>query len=266
MSTLSIFIATNIFFLTSCIYTKNKDYKDLKVDEISFNSKNNFYSHQHINYKLNFIFLKPSELPFELFFKKLAKGQLRKSLQSINLTYEPANYSNSAIQMLNEEGFIPVYIELTNTGLKPIYFDEKSFILINSSTKEQLSAFYAEALPKELERFNTKALAANIYNTGVVVLGYASIFGILYVGLVNDVHMASADGALVNGISNVTDRAVYNPLNKSIEINYKNLLVSQSVLKPNETARGLLFYYDHDEKFENIKSLQFNYSEVPQVD
>lgn len=263
MSTLLIFLATNIFFLTSCIYTKNKDYKDLKVDEISFNSKNNFYSHQQGNYNLNFVFLKPSELPFELFFKKLAKGQLRKSLQSINLVYEPANYSNAAIKMLNEEGFIPVYIELTNTSPNPIYFDEKSFVLFDSLTEERLSAFYSEALPKELERFNTKALAANIYNTGVVVLGYASIFGILYIGLVNDVHMASADGALINGISNVTDRTVYNPLNKNIEIDYKNLLLSRTVLKPNETTRGLIFYYDHDDKFENIKSLQFNYSEVP---
>lgn len=260
---LSLILCFQIIFMPSCIYTKTKESHDAKLDEISFASKKNLYEYQNENYKLDLVFLTPSQLPLEAFFKNLKRGKLKKSIESINLIYEPSNYSNKAIEMLNEEGFTPLLVKITNTGTKTLEFDEKSFMLVNNS-KESLAAFYSDALPQQLERFNSKALAANIYNTSVVVIGFASLMGLLYIGLMNDVALPSDSGTKSNDkfFNALNDNHTYNPLYTNVAINYKNLLISKTQIKPQETVSGLLFFYDQEEKFETVQRIEFNFKSL----
>lgn len=258
-------IAIYFFLFTSCIHTKGKEHEEVKIESIEIDKNQIINKSENSKYKLEIIALRDNQYPLADFFSALKRGQLIEGFKKINLRYQPANYSNKALTMLIEEGFQPVYVRIQNNSDKPMRFDEKSFSII--SNDKVIKGFYAEALPQEIGRLNSKALAANIYNTGVVVVSFVGLLGFIYV-YSNGLTDMKIPPLFPNGEPNTanpnsvktpdSDYQVYNDINKSINIDYKNYLLTQTTLQPGQSASGLVFFYDESLIQNEIK--QFNFS------
>lgn len=258
-------IATHFFLFTSCIHTKGKELEEVQIESINFNDNQSIYKTENSNYSLQIITLRDSQYPLGEFFSALKRGQLLEGFKKIDLRYQPANYSNKALTMLMEEGFQPIYVRITNNSKKPLTFDEKSFFI--KTNYKIITGFYSEALPQEIERLNTKALGANIYNTGVVVVSFVGLLGFVYL-YTHTLQDMKLPPLFPNGEPNTSnpshikspesDFNVYNNINKSISIEYKNYLLTKTILQPGQTTSGLLFFYDSSLKDNEIKQFDFS--------
>ncbi len=221
---------------TSCIHTAPTETKHVDLPEPSGEARSVG------DLEVQSVIYRKSELPFEEFLVNLGRGRYKEALQKIHLSYHPSNNDNEAIAELIDAGFIPVYVSLTNRGQAPVAISENRFILTGSAGR--LKALPVENIPHEFSHVDSKAVAANIYNTGVVVLSFAVILGV--------VALARNDGSTTPTIwpldAASSHDPVYNEPMKRTHINFRDYLISEMTLAPGESKKGLLFFLrDHSQ-------------------
>ncbi len=179
---------------------------------------------------------RPAELPLEAFFRRLAKGDFEKALRSIRLRYEPSSHDGKAMKAIISAGFVPVLVRARNAG--PTAAGVEPAALTLKSPEGDLSAIPEGDLPRELESVHWPSVAANMYNTTVVVVGYAAVLAAVavtayYSGAALPAELASLHPAEVR---------VWNPVKKVLDLDYRDFLYRGGPLQPGETRQGLLFF------------------------
>lgn len=185
--------------------------------------------------EIEHIIYTPSKLPLEDFFSHLTAGELKAAFSRIDLSYQSAKVDDKVLQELMEDGFIPVYVRIQNSGKKPVKIAETEFVLTNGAYK--YPAIAVKDLPHTIKRFNPAAAGANIYNAGVVVVTAAVVVGLMYA--------ASKGGGNVpfpRLTGNQADGRVFNEMEKTTDIDYRDYLLKASELTPDGSTRGLLFF------------------------
>lgn len=207
---------------------------------------------------LQYVIYRPSQLPLGQFFTHLRKGDYKKAFQKIDIRYKPANYDDEILTELIDAGFVPVYVKIKNTSTAPLQIDEKSFALNHSAG--EVKAFNTDQLPRKFEEFSPTALAANVYNTGVVVVGFAAIMGLVIISAEHGGSSAfptiGANDFAGGGGSSSNDE-IYNSLYKNVHIDFKNYLITRQELSPGQEAKGLLFFYVGNADLESNSKLVF---------
>lgn len=176
-----------------------------------------------------------SEWPLGVFFRRLSRGEFDKALKSIRLRYEPSSYDGKAMKALLKAGFVPVLVRVRNGGAAPADLGALRWTL--QSADGPLDPIPPSELPKALDLVHWPAVAANAYNTTVVVVGYtavlASFAACVYGGC----------GSFPTGTLSLPEAdRVWNPLKKTWNFDYKDLLLSEGTLAPGESRQGLLFF------------------------
>jgi hypothetical protein len=231
---ISLLVSLSLIFNASCVHVASSEIK--RVEEPSDKGLTTL---RIDGTKVDYLVYHPSQLPLNDFFSRLKRGDYKEAFKKIDLRYRPKNYSDEVMTELLDEGFVPVYVKVKNEGAAPVSFDEKSFTLkYNGSEKK---AFYSEYLPKEFEHFNPKAVAANVYNGTLVIVGFAAVLAVVIMGHGN---MPSIPGGSSSGSGGGggSGEDIYNNVSKKVRVDYKNYLISKTELKPGEEAKGLLFF------------------------
>ncbi|HAH05342.1 MAG TPA: hypothetical protein DCM05_02275 [Elusimicrobia bacterium] len=177
-----------------------------------------------------------SELPLSAFFRRLAKGEFDKALQSIRLRYEPSAHDGKAMKALLKARFVPVLVRARNEGSASADLGAVRWTL--HSADGVLDPIPPAELPKALEGVHWPAVAANVYNTTVVVVGYtavlAAIAATVYYG---------GNGPIPAEFLSLPERdAVWNPVKKTLDLDYQDFLLRGGTLAPGESRQGLLFF------------------------
>lgn len=246
--TFRILLACIFLLNSSCIHTHSEEKKELALAE-----SHELQKASSSNFEMQYLVYSPSKLPLSDFLFHLKNGDYNKALKKVNLNFKSSNFSNEALTELTEAGFVAVYVQVKNTDSKAIAFDEKSFSL--SSLQGPTKAFYAEHLPNEFKHFSPKAVAANIFNTAVLVVSFATLLGVL---VVLNAQPALEQSNLSNGsgASSKASNDLYNTPEKVVHIDYNNLLIRKTKLEPGQETKGLLFF--------NLNHAALN-SETPEI-
>lgn len=198
-------------------------------------SENNLSKTRFNDAEINYLIYRTSQLPLEEFFSHLKRGDYKKAFKNIDLSYHPENFEDEALAELIEAGFVPVYVKVENQGSSAIEIDEKSFSL--NYREGSVKAFYSSELPNEFRHFSPKAVAANTYNTAVVVVGFAAILAVFVV-------LAPYGNPDLSGmgVPSNSSRSLYNSVHKKVKVDYKTYLIKKIRLEPGQVTKGLLFF------------------------
>lgn len=194
---------------------------------------------------VEYVVYKTAELPLEDFLYNFNKGEYKRAFREIKLNYRPSNFSNKALEELVSAGFVPVFVNIANNGPVDIRLSEKSFSLGDGKTV--FPAIGVDDLPREFQHFSPTALAANVYNTGVVVVSFAAVlvaFAILTEGHGQLPPNVFGLGPFPNDTK--SGDPVLNDLNRVVKVDYRSYLISASTLKPGESRKGLVFFFAPD--------------------
>lgn len=243
---LRVLTALLYFSTMGCIHTAKNEHQKLEVQEPS---PNDFSAQLFGNLQMQTLIYDEGKLPLDDFFVRLKRGDYKKLFKKIHFDYKASNVNNKILQDLIDEGFIPVYVKIQNNGDKPIKIKEKDFALINTESNAKTLAFDSANLPKEFEHFSPKALAANIYNTGVVITGTVAVFAVMALAQ----GFQGYGGPFPGFGSAGEDNELYNSLQKTTTVNYQQYLISERTLKPGESVQGLLIFFG-GEDFEAAKA------------
>lgn len=185
---------------------------------------------------------KPALIPLEDFFKRMARGEFKRAFSSARLRYSPSNADDRALKTLIAHGIAPAYVEARNAGDSTVDLAGLELRLADSVTS--LEPIPGQDLPRELEEFNPKAAAANVYNTGAAVVGCAAFLAVLVGSVYAGANALNGLGALADlpDLASGLDGEVYNALYKTADIDYDGLLWKPRRLAPGERARGLVFF------------------------
>ncbi len=225
---------------SGCIHTSTTDYKTVELPT-------NAASSAQINndWEIKSLIYLPSKLPLSDFFSRLANGEFANAFKRIDLNYKGSNSKNEALQKILDDGIVPVYVEIKNTSQKSKFIYEKSFALANG--KDQILAIDEREVPKEIRRLNPKAVAADAFNFGVVVIGMAAILVALVAVSAGcpgcnlwDLGRVGSGGSSPS--SSTGNNEIFNPVTKTTKIDYKSYLLSARKIEPGKSEKGLLFF------------------------
>lgn len=212
---------------TSCIHTKKYEDKDVSLNQ----STSEFYHKiTYPNVEIQNVVYSKTKYPLSDFFEKLMEGEYNESIKKIDLDFKPTNTNNDIMHDLLDRRIIPAYVSIKNTSTQDIMISYKQFYLKNSHSSYQ--AFNPEYLPTEIKKTSPEAIAANIYNVTIGVT----------VTIVLLLSIASATGGSVPNAGGLLDFPIYNDTEKVTRIDYKNYLINEKVIKPNEQVYGLVFF------------------------
>ncbi len=243
---LTLIFTTSVFALTNgCIHTKPREIKIVQT-----------LPHDHFSRietdcaQIQYFVFRPSKLPMNDFFFHLRKGDYNQAFHQLDLRYKSAIFSDEALNELVSAGLIPVYVNIQNQGLSDLQISESLFALDSSGMVH--SALPIESLPQEFKHFSPGAVAANVYNTSLVVLAYAAL-------LAAEVMSSSSTGLYFPDSSAFPAHgSIFNEINPVTQVNYQNYLIHQTVLKPGQEAKGLLFYNFTDSALSDNSKLVFS--------
>ena len=241
---------------SGCVHTKPNE-----IQAVDLNQKNETLKIKNTSIPIEYLVYRSSQFPLADFFRGLKKGEYKEAFQRMDLRYRSSNFNNPALQELIDAGFIPVYVKIENKTVTPLSFDEKSFVLVDGS--KTLTPIAVTDLPREFEHFSQEALAANVYNTGVVVVGFAAVLGVLVIatagnGLIIPNNWGGGGGNSKSHSGLFSDsEPIYNDLQKTTKVDYRNYLIQSSTLKSGESAQGLVFFLDPQSLGERNYKLEF---------
>ncbi|MBI3551562.1 MAG: hypothetical protein HY077_03525 [Elusimicrobia bacterium] len=116
---------------------------------------------------------KPTLPPLSGVMKKLSRRQYKKALREAHLRYEPSNIDDAALKALVKHGYIPVLVDILNTGDESVDLHRLKLSLRDGTkTREPIPS---EKLPKSLTTPRPQAAITNIYNASLVTVGYATM-------------------------------------------------------------------------------------------
>ncbi len=213
-----------------CIHVSPNEVKTFELSSPSALS-----SADNTGVEIKYLVYKTSRLPLSLFFRRLKRGDYREAFQRMDFQYRGSNVKSEVLEDMLDAGFIPVYVKLENKGPVAMRFDVADFSLSENSTV--LAALSEEQLPHEFEHFSPQALVANVYNTGVVIVGFAAIMGVMVLS-------ADKGNADLSGFGVPGTPEIYNSVQRTTKLEYQKYLLKSSSLKTGESAQGLLFFRD----------------------
>lgn len=233
-----------VFLLNaSCIHVDPTEHKTLSLKP----QKNLQEIPGPPNLKIKSLIFTDTLFPLETFIKKLLDGEFNEAIGTVNLTYTPSNVDNQLIAELIQEGLVPVYVKIENTGAQSIDINEKNFFL--SGNNHNVVALSEKEIPRAFTRFNSKAVVANAYNISTVAVAY--IGALIAIGVVTSQsgsqgnlttwNSAAAGGSLGSPDDGSTNRII-NSLNKTTVIDYQHYLIGEKAVAPYSFVEGLLFF------------------------
>ena len=172
---------------------------------------------------------RPATMPLEDFFSRLASGEFDRALAAVDIQFRPGSTENKAITKLLEEGVVPVYLQLKNGGSRPVTVSEQVVRLVGDGLN--LAPIPPQDVPRRFKEFSPKAIGANVYNTGAVVVVFAAM-------LAMSLFMMGARPTFILGRS----PEIYNSPTKTTMVSYQNFLFAETQLKPGDTAMGLVLF------------------------
>jgi len=229
--------------LSACISVRERETKTVDAQKAA-RRLDGAYSDQRVGtLQVRAFVYKPGEIPLGDFLKKLAHGDYRTALKAAHLRYAPSNINDDAVRTMVREGFVPVLVEVENAGTGPA--DLKRLALTLDDDGRTLEPLPNDALPRVFEAINPKALAANVYNTGAVVVGSVAVavtFAATVWAHLNDGRGAFEMPYALGNMLDAFDGDLYNAASKTTIVDYAGLLWSAPTLAPGAKARGLLFF------------------------
>lgn len=233
------FIISSIVFNTGCIHTSSFHKESIELSDAKPNQNQYFEK-----IKVQSLIYTPEKLPLEDFFSRLKKGEFVNAFKKMDLNYESSNANNKALKKMIDRGYIPVYVEFLNEGAEPVTLSEKFFKLSDGSF--QKSAIPQQELPNYFKNIDPNAIAANVFNTGAVIVGFAAMMAVFV--------MAKGGGEGGTGLPSSLNGEVYNNIKHTTKIDYQDYLISEKTINPGEAQKGLLiFRLDESEEKENLK-------------
>lgn len=242
---ISLTLAASLLFHTSCIHTDSTEKLSIEVLEIK---KVNRQIPSTNKLRIEHLVYSPSKLPLEDFFERAMAGEFREAFKRINLSYKPATSDNKVLERLLDANIIPVYIRATNNEDKIEEMKVSDFTLDDGHLT--LRAIHPDDLPTVLESYNVKALGANVYNTGVVLIAVAGIMtAALFLAYSGQSPFPAFSEPFdsddpQDDLSSGEPRKsrVFNETTKRSEIDYQHFLLKDRKLLPGKKARGLIFF------------------------
>lgn len=191
-------------------------------------------------FEVSSVIYRPSEFPLESFFTRLAHGEFEDAFHKIDFWYRPSNADNAALEVLLDNGFVPVLVSVANTGVDELPL--KRLRLRLNSARRSVKPISNNKLPKAFKRVNWPAVTANVHNTAMVVLGSAAVLaafvGAVYVG---GVSLAPSDFQ-ARGNRPKEESKILNPTTMVTDIEYDGYLFQPHPLAGGERTSGLLFF------------------------
>lgn len=248
-------LVTCIYILNlGCIHTQSHERAAIEIPE-----SQGVEMQVIANLEIGSLVYRPSKLPLSDFFSRISRGDFREAFQKLDFDYKQSNATDKAMIELIEHGYIPAYVQIKNLGSSPVSFDEKNFSLV--SEVDQVKAFYSDQLPYEFKSFNPKAVAANVYNVGLVVIGFVGVVAAM--AIVMAAGHGSPELSGLGGFDGLKDMKAINDTDRTTSIEYKNYLIHATQLKPQGTTSGLLFFkVDNLTGIHNYKLVFSNYIEL----
>lgn len=225
---LKLFLVLVLAVNTSCIHTKSREYKNLYLDEKS--KPNQILNNEKIQVKS--LIYSAEKYPLEDFFSQLMRGEFKKSFKKIRLSYKPSNTDNEILKNLLTSGLVPVYVQIKNTSNSDMKISYEEFTL--ASETQRYRSFNPAGLPSQIRQFLPSAVAANVYN---VAVGVAVVLMVLLV-----LSQMRSGFSWPSGSSGSANEPVLNSTEKITTIDYNNYLIKEKLLKPGESAAGLIFF------------------------
>ena len=211
--------------LGACISVRETETRTIDAPALARRNLERQFSDQRAGaLRIRSLVFKPRELPLADFLKKLEHGDYRTALTAAHLRSAPSNIDDAAVETLVREGFIPVLIDVANDGAAPA--DLRRLSLPLDDDGRTLEPVPNDSLPRLFEAINPKALAANVYNTGAVVVGSMAV-------------VVTVAGTLW---AQCQDGEHYNAARKTTFMEYAGLLWSGPTVPPGGSARGMLFF------------------------
>lgn len=228
----------------SCIHVSTVENQSIQLDNTKHSYEESLVAP---GLQIESLVYTESLFPLEEFFIKLKSGQYNEAFRKINLNYKPSNIDNRVIAELIKEGLVPVYVNIKNTTDHPIAISEKNFFIYDEES--QMPALKMDDVPKAFVRFNSTAALANVYNVGATVLISAALIVVLGASLRGGGGPlflpggSSRNSASSGDHSNGRNNEILNDTKKTIRINYKNYLIGEKTIEPQQSLQGLLFFH-----------------------
>jgi len=226
--TIKLLVCISIILNSGCIHTNTYEVKKVELEKGSNTfAKTLFYKNLQIK---NTVYSE-GKFPLADFFDKLMAGEFNESIKYANLNFKPSNIKNELMHDLLSSGIVPVHVSIKNTGDKEIIVSHKQFYLTSGTDSSE--TFSPAYLPNEIKKFSPAAVAANVFNFTIVLT-----LTFMIALLLSPLSLPPSGPANSSKKSN----PVFNDTEKTVRIDYKNYIVNEVVLKPDEEAYGLLFF------------------------
>ena len=240
----SVFLLLTAAALGACISVRENETRTIDAGALARRSLERQFADEQVGaLRVRSLVFKPRELPLATFLNKLAHGDYQSALKAAHLRYTPTNIDDEAVSLLVREGFIPVLVEVSNAGAGPVDLRRLSLTLDDGG--RPLEPVPNDSLPRAFEKLNPKALAANVYNTGAVVVGsmavVVTVAGTLWAECQDNRNFLQFPYVLGDMLKSF-DGDVYNAASKTTSLEYAGLLWSAPTLPPGASARGILFF------------------------
>lgn len=229
--------ALAVLQLQGCIHVRSRE--SVLVPNPKTESRSSAEVRQVGPFEVSSIVYRPSEFPLESFFTRLAHGEFEDAFRKIDFWYRPSNADNAALEVLLDNGFVPVLVSVINTGVDELPL--KRLRLRLKSARRSVKPIPNNKLPKAFKRVNWPAVTANVHNTAMVVLGTAAVLvalvGAAYIGGVMEPSMFEGWGNRPK-----KESKVFNPTTMLSDIEYGDYLLQPHPLAGGERTSGLLFF------------------------
>lgn len=214
--------------ISHCIYVQTRESQPLRTSVPTIlspqSTKKNEIRFAYYTYR-------PAVYPLEVFTQNLLAGEFQNALSRLDFEYAPAQNDSRALEILFENNYVPVWLEVKNTSDQLIY---PRNVISLETTNGPIAPIYPAEIPQHFSKLNWKAVAANTYNFTVIVVVLAAMISIGNIPL--------AGPPAENSKPKIERRELFNPLDISQEIKYETLLFSMDPLKPKQGRAGLVIF------------------------
>lgn len=231
---LKFFTAVLFAFTTSCASKPSHTVKHLNLDKVD---AGNLKAVNTGPFQFSHLIYTSSKLPLEDFFNGVSTGQFNAAFKNLDLLYHPSNTENELLLQLLNHGFVPVFVSVKNNGAADVPLAIKNFMLIDGQSI--LSPIAKSEVPSRITRFDASNAMTNAFNAGVIILAMAALLAIIITS-----GAIPSGGHFPSGGDSGSSEDWYEPKATTIvtKVDYGRLLLEDQILKPNETARGLLLF------------------------
>lgn len=243
--TIKIMLSAILILTSSCSISQVRETETISFANVN-TSKLQKKTSGDISYS-EFIY-SPSKWPLEDFISGLSSGRFDEAIRNLDISYRPSNVDNELMLNLIKNGFIPVYVEIQNNGASDVPLSLNEFTLTDG--KEKMAPLKRSELPNRVSRFSPGNVAENATTlTGVVVFAALIVAVMAAAGPGNyNLGAGGTDSKWFGRGDGLADQGTLKSSTVITSINYGDALLADKVLKPGETAQGLLFFQTKNQR------------------